>query len=933
MKSLLLLFCCVLINTVSFGNTILQEDSATIKGQLPNGLSYYIRSNSYPKDRASFYFIQKTGAALEEDNENGLAHFLEHMAFNGTEHFEGNTLISILESYGVKFGENLNAYTGFDETVYKISNAPTHQNGVLDTCLLILKDWSSGISLDKKEIEKERGVIMEEWRVRQNAPTRIREQFFPVLTQGSIYAKRNIVGDTSIVQNFSPKTLKQFHKKWYRPDLQSIVIVGDFDAVKIEQQIKLLFTDIPPAKKELKRIYASIPDNAAPLFAVATDPEQLSINFMLIEKQKDSLAHLLGSETYYKQQKILEIYQQIMKERFQRIVQQGNPPFIAAVSRYEDFIAKDIKSYTINAVLNPKEIKRGIEAVLVENFRLKQYGFYASELERSQKSLIKSLDNAYRNRDLRTHDAWAKQMQHNFLNQSPILDITTHLEQAKTIIASITLEELNRVVPTLKGDNQVLILTAPEEYRDSLPHKEELLKIIANLSTKEYSNIEESKVPTELLPYTLGSTATIIGKKNNEALKASEYLLSNGAKVVYKFCDLNKNKMQFRAFSPGGFSLVGLENLPSADMANAAVAFGVADYDPVTLKQILSGKNVTVNTMIGEISEEMKGNCSIDDFEELLQLVYLRFEQPRFDSTQYQSLMDRVKMQLSFKQNSPEMAIMDSILQIMSNYNVRTPIVNDTYIEKIDLEKIEKIYRERFSDASDFTFVFVGNIEEKKALSLIKEYIGAIKGEDRKEEWIDHHFQIPRDTTIKRIAVKMKDPKAIVCTAFQKELTYSYPVKLYSDLLAQILKMRYLKSIREEESGTYGVTLQMDISQYPRNEMSCIIAFNCKPERVDSLKSFVYKEINDLLINGPNEEEKDKVARLFKKKRAEQKQNVFFWQNTLYEYYYNGVNIDSQENFYQVLETLSCESLKEIMGMLFNEANIVDLIFEPSTDD
>lgn len=911
----------------------LPEDSTVIKGKLPNGLSYYIRSNAYPKDRASFYFIQKTGAALEEDNENGLAHFLEHMAFNGTEHFEGNSLMSTLETYGVKFGENLNAYTGFDETVYKISNAPTDQDGVLNTCLLILKDWSSGIVLDKGEIEKERGVIMEEWRVRQNATTRIWEQFFPTLTQGSIYAERNIIGDTVIIQNFKRKTLKNFHKKWYRPDLQGIVVVGDFDALKIEQEVKSLFGAIPTPSKEMDRVYASIPDNEAPLFVLATDPEQLSINYILVEKQKDSLAHLIGSNAYYKHQKTLEIYQQILKERFQRIVQQSHPPFVAASSKFENFIAKGSQSYTINAVLNPKEIKRGIVSVLEENYRLQHYGFYESELKRAQQNLIKSLDNAYKNRDLRTHDNWAKKMQSHFLNQSPILDIATHIDEGKAIVSSITLEDLNEVIPSLNGQNQVHILTAPETYRDSLPTKEELLTLLAEANASEMSNIEESDVPTELIPYSLGATATIIQKERNDSLGAAEWLLSNGARVVYKYSDLNKDKVKFRAFSDGGFSLVDLEDLPSADMANAAVAFGVSDYDPLTLEQILSGKDVNVTTMIGEISEEMKGSCSVADFEELLQLIYLRFEQPRFDTTQYQSIMDRVKMQLTFKKNSPEMAMMDSILQIMSNGNERTPLVNDAYVEKIELAKIEKIYRERFSDASDFTFIFVGNIKEEEAISLIEKYIGAIKSKGKSEEWVDHHFKIPPDTTVKRVSVKMKDPKAVVCMAFRKDISYSYPTKLYSDLLGQMLKMRYIKSIREEESGTYGVTLQMDVTQFPRNEMNCVIAFNCMPSRVDSLKSCVYKEIDDLLINGPREEEKEKVRKLFVKKRAEQKQNSFFWENALYQYYYNSVNIDSQESFYQPIKSLTCDDLQAAMRTLFSNADVVDLIFEPATND
>ena len=905
------------------------QDTAIIKGKLDNGLTYYIRSNSYPKDRASFYFIQKTGAALEEDNENGLSHFLEHMAFNGTKHFKGNTLSSTLEKFGVKFGENLNAYTSFDETIYNISNAPTNVSGAFDTCMLVLKDWSCGIELDKKEIDKERGVIMEEWRTRQNFASRIQSQFFPVLTKGSIYAERDVIGDTSVIMTFKPKTLEKYKEKWYRPDMQAIAIVGDFNAKEVEDKVKQLFSDIPKPKKETKRNYDKIPDNAEALYTIATDPEQLSVNFILVQKHRDSIGHLLGTEEYYKQQKITEIYNQIMKERYQRRLQKSEPPFVFGSASFETLVARGSRSYTINTTLDPENIDKGIEAAVAEHFIVVQQGFYNSEVQRCKKNLIKSLDNALKNKDKRTHDSFAKLAQYNFLHTSPILDIDSITIKGKEIINSITLEDINAKIPTLKEQNQVLILTAPTHYKDSIPTKEEILTIIEDIRTDSLENIKENNVPTELINYTLPREGEIVSENVNADLDAQEWTLSNGAKVIYKFCDLNKNQMTMRAFSPGGQSVVAYEDLPSADMANVVSAFGVADYDDVILKQILAGKNVSVTPVIGGIDDEIYANCSVDDFEQMLQLTYLRFEQPRFDSVQYNSMLDRIKMQIAFKNNSPEYAMIDSIMQILTNYSKRTPLLNKAYIDRIEFEKTKRIYTERFSDASEFTFIFTGNISEEKAAPLIEKYIGALSFQNKKEERIDHNLRIAKGSTTKRVSIAMKEPKSNVMVAYQNEVQYSFENNIYGDLIGQILKMRYLKNIREEESGTYGVNLQLMTIQYPLSEIACVISFYCKPSNADSLKVFVYKEIDDLKNNGATAEELEKVVKIFKKKRAEQQQNIGFWKTALYQYYFNGVDITDDDVFNTMLESATSDAIKEKAKLFFSDADLLDLTFMP----
>ncbi len=388
-----------------------------------------------------------------------------------------------------------------------------------------------------------------------------------------------------------------------------------------------------------------------------------------------------------------------------------------------------------------------------------------------------------------------------------------------------------------------------------------------------------------------------------------------------------------RAFSPGGQSVVAYEDLPSADMANVVSAFGVANYDDVILKQILAGKSINVTPIIGGIDDEIYANCSVDDFEQMLQLTYLRFEQPRFDSIQFNSMLDRVKMQIPFKNNSPEYAMNDSIVQILTNYNKRTPLLNEAYIDRIEFEKTKRIYTERFSDASEFIFIFTGNISEEKALPLIEKYIGALSSQNKKEERIDHNLRIAKGSTIKRVSIAMKEPKSNVMIAYQNDVQYSFENKIYGDLIGQILKMRYLKNIREEESGTYGVNLQLNASKYPLNEVACVISFYCKPSNVDSLKVFVYKEIDDLQANGATTEELEKVTKIFKKKRAEQQQNIDFWKDALYQYYYNDINIADDDVYKNILENATQDIIKEKAKLFFSDADMLDLIFMPKTDD
>lgn len=930
-KLTLLLFSCLLSVQALFAQSGLEaplpKDPNTVVGQLPNGITYYLRHNQEPKDRASFYIIRNAGALLENDEQNGLAHFLEHMAFNGTKNFPGKGIISTLEKYGVAFGRNINAYTSHNETVYNISAVPTTDEKLLDTCLLILHDWSYYLTLDEKEIDEERGVISEEWRTRRNSAFRLRAQTTPVLLKDSKYAVRDVIGSLDVIKNFKPETIREFYRHWYRTDLEAIAIVGDFDVAKMEQKIKEMFSTVPAVENPQERPFYAIPEHDEMYFAVATDKEaqrsMVSITTILPEKN----AAEKNTHAYLKEALIQSFYNSMIASRISELMQKGDPPFINAGIGFGGLV-RGYNSYGITAIAKPNQEDVALEAVLTENEKIKRFGFTESELERVKTNMLVGLESAYKEKDKTNNESYIREMQSNFLENEPIVDFEYYYEFAKQVIPTITVAEVSaksREWNTPK--NRVMIISGPSEDAKHLTQEEAMaiLEKVEKADLKAYEDhVRDASLISEDLP---GSK--IVKTKKLPQFDAEEWTLANGAKVVFRKADFDKDDVTLTSYSKGGTSLYDIDLLPSASNVGSLVgAYGLGDFDAVTLRKMLTGKMASVSVSVGSLSESVGGKSTPKDFETMLQLLYLRFEKPRFDAEAHEAIMNRNRAAIANQQKNPQKIMQDSLSLIMSDYNPRTLLFNEEYLNKISLEKIERVYRDRIKDASDFTFFIVGNISADTVKPLIEKYIGSLTSVNRKENWRDNRVRGPKGRTEKVIEIPLETPKATVVTKFSKDMKYNVYHNLCNNILEGVLKLRYTENIREKEGGTYGVSVNAGAVREPYQNYSMTMVFDCDPDRAAQLKSLVYEETEKMMQEGPTAEELHKVVSNIKKNREQSKQHNRYWLNNIYSEYVTGIKFDP-EGYEKMLDKISPKDIQKFAQSLFKGADVVDVVFQP----
>ncbi len=908
-------------------------DTAAISGVLENGITYYVRHNEEPRERASFYIVQNVGAVLEEDDQNGLAHFLEHMAFNGTEHFPGKGVIKTLERNGIAFGRELNAYTWFDETSYNISNVPTTDPAMLDTCLLILRDWADGLLLTGEEIDKERGVIREEWRTRRNAGFRMFTKSQEYYFRGSKYAERDVIGDIDVIETCDYETLRAFYHDWYRTDLQAIMVVGDFDAAEMEASLKELFSAIPPVEDARPRPTYRVPDNTGMIYGLVTDPEATSSAVSIFIKHAGPPA---GSKNlaYLRRDYVHGLYNSMFASRISELLRKENPPFIYGSSYYGGFIARELNAYSISVTLNPGEDARGLEAIMIENERVRRHGFTETELDRAKANLLTAVQTSYNKREKRSHDQFCSSYRGHYLTNEPAPGIEFIFEFVEEILPSIGLEEINALPAAwMTDENRVLVVRGPEqEGRHHLSEAE----VMATMATVEAAGIEPyvDEVSDSALLDRPPEGGTIVATREVPELDAIEWTLGNGARVVYRYSDLTKDEIRFSAYSLGGSSIYPVELLPSARMASSLVRnFGVGDFDATALEKVLAGENASVSPSIGGLTEGLDGTCSPDDFETMLQLVYLYFEEPRFDEAAYEATMQRNRAWIEEARNDPQKAIRDSVTLIINDHHPRVMVFDLEYLERVDFETVETIYRERMKDASDFTFLFVGYLDPGEARPLIETYLGAIGDTGRDETWADNGVGMPEGRTERIIPVKLSVPKSTVHIKYGNHAEYTPANWLHLRVIEEVLDLRYTETIREEEGGTYGVNVRRSMVHYPREEMSLTMRFDCAPDEAAHLKSLIYSEIDMLLETGPSQGDLAKTIENMRKQREEIMQRNGFWMSALRSYYYHGIDITAPENYDCILDAMTVDSVREVAGRMLEGADIVDLTFLPPAED
>lgn len=912
-------------------NKKLPADPDVLIGKLPNGITYYLRHNEEPKDRASFFIIRDAGALLEHDDQDGLAHFLEHMAFNGSKNFPENTMISTLERHGISFGGNLNAYTTQQETVYNISDVPMQDEALTDTCLLILHDWSYYLTLAADDIDKERGVITEEWRTRNNSAARIRKQQMPILYKGSMYAVRDVIGSLDVIQNFKPETIREFYHKWYRTDLEAIAIVGDFDIKKMEEKIKTVFSSIPAIENPAPRPFFEIPSHEETYFSLATDKEATASNVQVLRIFRDKDMDGKGYTTYgdIKKGLMQSFYNGMLTNRIGEAIQSGKAPYVKASIGFYGMV-RGYYCYAITAIAKPNQEKEAFEGALAEHERVLQHGFTESELERVKTNLMVSLESMLKDKDKTTNDAYAEDMQDHFLHKEGITRIEDYVAAVKEILPTITAQEVSEQVKAWwKADNRTILVTGPSEGVTHLT-EEEARAILAESEGKEVVAYEDNNVDGNLVAQAPES-GKIVKVKELPQFDAEEWTLSNGAKVIYRKADFEKEEVSLSAYSPGGTSLYAdVELLPAAGtLGNFVPNYGLGDYDAVTLQKLLTGKQAGCAISLSSLYENVQGSSTPKDFETMMQMVYLRFVQPRFDSVTHNVLVERNRIQAQQMKNQPRKIMTDSISRISTNYNPRIQLFDEAYVDKLTLERMEQIYRERICDASDFTFFIVGNVEKEEAKAMTEKYIGSIPSSYRNEKWIDRKIRGPKGKVEKEIHIPLETPKSTVLISFEKEMKYTVKESLLASILGDILTNRYTKTIREEQGGTYGVGVRGSAAREPYSSYTMMMQFDCQPEKAAELKPLIYKEVDDVIANGVTEEELSKVVKNSLKEEEQQKAHNSYWLSTLISYYKTGINYDDPKNNEDLLRGLTPKDVQKFAKKMFKNADVLDIVFSP----
>lgn len=934
-RFLLPLIAAVLLSLSLNGQTDLSSpvpvDTAIRMGKLDNGLTYFIRNNKEPEKRASFYFIQNVGALLENDNQNGLAHFLEHMALNGTEHFPGKAIISSLQKHGVAFGENINAYTSYEETVYNLSDVPVDSPGLMDSCLMMLYDWSDYISLTDKEIDAERGVIKEEWRTRRDASFRMMKKYLPVILKGSKYEVRDIIGDLNVIENFSYSTLREFYTQWYRPDLQAVAVVGDFNAAEMEKKVKDLFSKLNKVDNPSPRPVFEVPYHKETLFVLATDKEASQSSVSVYIKHKAKLPEEKNL-AYYRNQIVIRLMNNMINTRINELLQKGTPPFINGSISFSELV-RGVDVLALSATANPNQEDAALKGLFTEAERARKYGFTNGELDRARANLLTSYENYYKQKDKIPNDSYASDIQDYFLTREPLTTIDFDFDYLKKTLPLISSEEISKLFASLlTEDNRVIVVQGPEGEGMKHLSEPEALAIIGQVKNADITPYQDAAMGQSLISGELPGSK-VIKTVALPQFSAVEWTLSNNAKVIYRKADYEKDNVILTAFSLGGTSLYATDMLPSASMLPSIIGtYGLGDFDNVTLQKMLAGKKATASVSLGQITESINGSSTPKDLETMMQLLYLRFAQPRFDAEAHKAIMSRYAAVLKNMANDPNKIMQDSVSMFLTNFSPRTVIMNSEMLEKVDLEKIRKIYSERFSNASDFTFIIVGNIDEATIKPLVEKYIGSIKPGTVKEKFIDNNVRPPKGKFVKDVQITLAVPKTTVFVSHSNSFKYNPYNNVCLKVISGILDLVYTEKIREEAGGTYGVSVNLSSQLNPYQNAQGLIMFDCDPAKAEVLKAIIYNQIDSMIKAGPRKENLDKTVSNMLKNREESKLHNNYWSSAIYSWYYTGINVDDPRNYEEILKKLTVKDIQKAAKSFFGKADVADIVFRPKAE-
>ena len=926
MKKILsfLIFSFSLLFSALAQDTAIPMDAAVRKGVLPNGLTYYLRHNEWPEKRAFFYIAQKVGSVQEEDDQRGLAHFLEHMCFNGTKNFPGNSLKTYLESIGVKFGENLNAYTSLDETVYNIDNVNVETAGAIDSCLLILHDWSHDLLLEDKEIDKERGVINEEWRMRSSAMMRMYEKALPEIYPGSKYGHRLPIGTMEVVMNFPYEALRSYYQKWYRPDLQAIVIVGDVDVDEMEQKIQKVFADIKPAGPDAAKFeFYPVPDNEEPIVSINKDKEQQNNSFRFMWKTKSPFPReLKNDQSYLIANLIKSAMASMFGERIREILQKENVPFINAAFGYTDFfISKTKEAYTGTVTCEENKYEQGIKALYREILRAQKHGFTAAEFERFKSEYISQLERMYLHRDKTSSGSYVEECIRNFIDNEPMPGIEWEHENMNKIIPMLNVSMVNQFIAQMPQNNLVITMWATDKEENILPSKEDILRFMKEVEKEDIEPIKEednNKPLIENMPAG-GKVKSIKSDKYGAKL----ITLSNGIKVHVKKTDYSPNQISMYAQSWGGTSLYSIDEFYQTDNINWVTVGGWGDFSVTALNKKLAGIQASVMTSVSSNSEMVSGGCVKKDFETMLQLTYLKFTAPRKDLEAFNATVQRNKASMKNRELQPTTALQDTIAKVVYNNNIRALRAKVEDFDKMNYDRIIELYKERFADADDFEFFIIGDCDADSIAPLLAKYLGALPTLKGKEKYKTIDLKMAEGKRKNVFEKHQETPNATVQFIYHAPTKKNLKNELVLSMMEQIMDMVYTESVREDEGGAYGIPVGASLSRYPQEMATMQIQLQTSPDKREKMTEIIYQGVEDMVNNGPEEEHLQKVKEYMLRSHEENLKSNSYWLNEMVKY--ATYKKDDNAVYVKTVNSITVKDIQKMAKHIFNSGNCIEV--------
>ena len=908
------------------------SDQVTI-GHLDNGLTYYIRHNELPAGRAEFYLATNAGAVLEKQPEqDGLAHFLEHMCFNGTKHFPGKGILDYLRSIGAEFGRNINASTGFEETQYMLNNIPVQRESVVDSCLLILADYSHDVLCEPKEIDDERGVIIEERRTRRNAQWRTMEAALPYyFGADSHLAEVTLIGQQEHLETFKYEALVDFYHTWYHPANQAVIVVGDVDVARTEAKIKEIFGVIPAKENPQPKPIQAIADHAEPRVGIITDPEttnpSIEIFWHSAAAPESINATYLGQAT----DAVKNAIRMIMRERFQDITSKPGAPYLGGGFGVSSLIYEDIDAVYGEVALKEENILEGFRAFYTELVRLQRYGVTDAEFNRVKADYLSMLETRANRASTRQNAEFVRPMINNFFDKRPLMEPEDELELFKMLIGQINAQALSQGAAQLfSPNNLVIIYSGPEKEGVATPTAEQLLQVMKEVEASEIAAPEGEEIPEAFLnPAKLKGSK--VKKVESTIYGATQWTLKNGVQVIVYPTEYQKDQILFNIYKDGGLSLVSTDDIASFDdsiFAQFQQNCGIAGFSSTVMSKMLTGKNLSVNPYFDQLENGINGNSTVKDFETALQLIYLYFTAPRFDPEEWQTGIDQLNAFITNLENEPNYKFQKELLNTLYGGNARKQITSLDKVSRANLAAVEKNWKKLFADAAGAKMVIVGDINVEAIKPLIEKYIGSLPKGKKAPKWVDPNEDMVQDRIEKVFEVDMQTPKSTVYQIWDGNVEYSYDKAAAMEAIHYIMNIRYTNTLREEEGGTYGASSNGRLNRRPKQVGMFLVGWDCKPALCDKLREIAIREFKALAENGPSDEEVQMAKLNLQKNLPESRQKNSWWRNSIELYLTYGQDRDAL--YEAAINGLSKESIQAMANEIVSQGNLIEVVMKPA---